>query len=73
MKTLVTDGEPKERITVFFEKTPRYAQYTIAEIAAGTDLPVRRVTGAVTSLLQQGRLAREERAGSKYFRWMRSP
>lgn len=73
MKTLVTDGEPKERVVAFFERTPRYAQYTIAEIAAGVDLPVKKVTGVVTSLLQQDRLAREERGGTKYFRWTRTP
>ncbi len=71
MKTLVTDGEPKERVTAFFGETPRYAQYTIAEIAEGTDMPVKRVTGVVTSLLQQDRLAKEERHGTKYFRWRR--
>ncbi|MFO8133686.1 MAG: hypothetical protein R6U10_07160 [Thermoplasmatota archaeon] len=70
MKPLATAGSPKERVTEFFRRTPRYSQYTIQEIAAGVDLPVKKVTGVVSSLLKQDRLAGEERDDTKYFRWI---
>jgi|GEM_PF-4610615 len=73
MKPLVTAGSPKERVTRFFRRTPRYSQYTIQEIAAGVDLPVKKVTGVVTALQKQDHLAGEERDDTKYFRWVDTP
>ena len=69
MKTLVMQGSPKERVTAFFQITPPFAQYAMSEIADAIDLPVKKVTGVVTSLLKQESLAAEERDGTKYFRW----